>query len=193
MKKPLRNAQGRYKKAGIKELIERGKQIADRGRQLFCIAYFITIPLCIWLQPYYDQYIAPVYYFKAETVQAQEIEHVEKEEKEKEVMWTTESIEQKIRNTFPLTPNTAVAVAKAESGIHLLATAYNPEWHYDRYGNPVCKGSYGVMQIACVHHLESPEALFDVEFNLQKAKEIYTEQGWQPWGGYTSGGWRNHL
>lgn len=98
-----------------------------------------------------------------------------------------------IRSYFPEEPNTAVAVAKSESGELLSPTAYNPEWHYDRYGNKVCQGSYGVMQIACVHHMENPDALFVVSFNLAKARKIYDRGGWQPWGGYTSGGYKRFI
>lgn len=110
-----------------------------------------------------------------------------------EVEYETDGVERLIRETFTETPNTAVAVAKSESGALLKVDAYNPEWHYDSKGNAICQGSYGVMQIACVHNLADPEALFDVEFNIAKARQIYLEKGWQPWGGYTSGGWKKHL
>lgn len=109
------------------------------------------------------------------------------------VDWSPERIETEIRDTFPETPNTAVAVAKSESGRYLKADAYNPEWHYDSHGNKICQGSFGIMQIACIHHLEDPEALFDVEFNIQKARSIYLDSDWYPWGGYTNGGWKKHL
>lgn len=120
-------------------------------------------------------------------------EVVEPEEVMIEVVYEVKGVEQLIRETFVETPNTAVAVAKAESGHLLKADAYNPEWHYDSKGNPVCQGSYGVMQVACVHNISDPEALFDVEFNIKKAREIYLERGWQPWGGWSSGGYKKHL
>lgn len=111
-----------------------------------------------------------------------------------EVVYETDGIERLIRETFVETPNTAVAVAKAESGALLKADAYNPEWHYDRHGNKICQGSYGVMQVACVHNLADPDALFDVEFNIKKAREIYEEsQSFQRWGGYRSGGYKKYL
>lgn len=43
------------------------------------------------------------------------------------------------------------------------------------------------MQVACIHHIENPEALFDPELNLQIARKIYNERKWQPWGAYTDG------
>lgn len=49
------------------------------------------------------------------------------------------------------------------------------------------------MQIACVHHLEDPSALYDVEFNLQVARRVYDDRGWLPWGAYTDGGYKRHL
>lgn len=71
--------------------------------------------------------------------------------------------------------------------------AYNPEWHYDKHGNKICQGSYGVMQIACVHYRENPSKLYDPEFNLQMARKIYNERGWRPWGAYTDGGYKKFL
>lgn len=110
---------------------------------------------------------------------------------EVEIVWSEEQIMKKIRDTFTETPNTAIAVAKAESLLN--ARAYNPEAHRDKYGNVICYGSYGVMQIACVHMPHNPEALFDVETNLRVARKIYNERQWFPWGGYTSGSWKKYL
>lgn len=149
------------------------------------------IALTPWLvaHSFYQELTQPETYVRV--AQAQELEG-------KEVLievridWNQQRIEQAIRETFPATPNTAVAIAKAESMLN--ANAYNPEWHYDRLGNPVCQGSYGIMQIACVHHLEDPEALFDVQFNLQKAKQIQSNAGdWKDWGAYTDGRWEEYL
>lgn len=100
--------------------------------------------------------------------------------------WTVKAnILQEIRKTFTQDPVVAVAVAQAESKLN--PRAYNPEWHYDRQGNKVCQGSYGIMQVACVHYMQNPEALFDVEFNLAMARKIYNESRWQPWGAHSDG------
>lgn len=48
-----------------------------------------------------------------------------------------------------------------------------------------CKGSYGIFQIGCLHE-DDPRTLYDVEYNIQRAREIYEKSGWQPWGAYTS-------
>jgi len=102
-----------------------------------------------------------------------------------EIDWTAERIEQEIRATFPEEPNTAVAIAKAESGLN--ANAYNPESHIN------CDGSIGVMQIACVHNRHDPEALKNVEYNLKVARKIYDAEGWKPWGAYTNKRYLQYL
>lgn len=79
--------------------------------------------------------------------------------------------------------DTALAVARAESNLN--PQAYNPEWHRG------CQGSIGIFQIACIH--DDPEKLFEVEYNIQRAYEIYSEQGWKPWGAYTNGNYRRYI
>ena len=118
---------------------------------------------------------------------------VEPKEVQLLVVPTQKSTEEQIRKTFSKDPNTAVAVAKAESGVELKADAYNPEWHYDSNGNKICQGSYGIFQIACVHELENPKKLFDTQYNIKRAKEIKDSKGWMQWGGYSSGGWKKYL
>lgn len=71
-------------------------------------------------------------------------------------------------------------IAKLESGLN--PRAYNPEWHYDAQGNKICQGSYGVFQVACVHYLENPERLYDVEFNIEMADKVLSTQGYGAWG-----------
>lgn len=102
------------------------------------------------------------------------------------VIYEEEGIERLIRRTFPENPDLAVAIAKSESGKHLNPNAYNPEAHRG------CNGSYGVFQIACVHE-DNPDMLFDIEYNVKRAREIYEAEGWQPWGGYTSGGYKRYY
>lgn len=128
----------------------------------------------------------------------------DKERLEKEIgsYWRDQSnIRSLIRKTFPQEPNVAIAVATGESGGRngLKVNAYNPEWHYDSQGNKLCQGSYGLMQIACVHHMEDPQALYDPEFNLQVAKRVHEDalanrgDGWLPWGAYTNQKYKQYL
>lgn len=120
-----------------------------------------------------------------------EIEHV------RASLWRGDAITREIVKMFPEHSDLAYAVAMGESRLNPLA--YNPEWHYDRHGNKICQGSYGLMQIACVHHVENPRALFDVQFNLEVARAVYDDaqqrrgNGWLPWGAYTDGGYRPYL
>lgn len=88
-----------------------------------------------------------------------------------------------IRDTFPEDPVTAVAVAFAESGLQPYALNAQDS-------HKGCKGSYGIFQVGCLHE-EDPSILYDVEYNIKRAREIYLaakEVGnpWQPWGAYTS-------
>lgn len=102
------------------------------------------------------------------------------------IEWTPERIEREIRETFPENPDLAVAIAKSESGANLKPTAYNPEWHDG------CQGSYGVFQMACVHGSD-PKNLYDPAYNIARARELYLTEGWTPWGGYTSGGYKRYM
>lgn len=109
---------------------------------------------------------------------------------ELESLWTEKAIIQEIRKTFPESKTTAVAVARGESELDIYA--YNPEWHYNAQGEKVCQGSYGLMQIACVHVLD-PLKLYDPEYNLQIARQVYDNRGWLPWGAYTDGRYKQYL
>ena len=85
------------------------------------------------------------------------------------------TIEEKILEELP---PVFISIAKAESG--LRPEAYNPEWHYDTKRNPICQGSFGLLQVACIH-FENYEGNFDVDTNIQLAKKIYEESGTKPW------------
>lgn len=83
-----------------------------------------------------------------------------------------------IRKWFPEEPDVAIAVAMAESRLNPQAT----NWQDSHKG---CMGSFGIFQIGCLHE-ENPETLYDVEYNIKRAREIYDESGWQPWGAFTN-------
>jgi len=46
-----------------------------------------------------------------------------------------------------------------------------------------CNGSFGVMQIGCVHE-HTVDQLFNPEYNIRVAYELYKERGWTPWSTY---------
>lgn len=131
----------------------------------------------------YKEWSKPLYAFVEET---EVVETVQPKEVKLQVVidWTDERIEQEIRNVFIDDPDVAVAVAWAES--QLNKNALNPEKHRG------CSGSRGIFQIACVHG-DKPDDLFDVQYNIKKAYEIYKSQGWQPWGAYTDGNYKKYL
>lgn len=172
-----RNRRGRFTTVRTSSRWERIVCLGISGGILFGIMYDVI-----------QNNQTPIVYAKEEVVvEPQEVRirvHID---------WTTDRVAEEIAKTFPNDPVKAVAVGKSESGASLKIDAYNPEWHYDKNGNPICQGSFGVMQIACVHHIKDPTALFDVEFNLAKAKQIHEERGWLPWGGYTSGGYKKYM
>jgi len=116
----------------------------------------------------------------------------ERQEKRKEVAaeltayWTGEAnIKQMIRNAFPEDPVTAVAVAMAESELHPYALNTTDS-------HKGCTGSYGIFQIGCLHE-NNPNVLYDIEYNIKRAREIYNESGWKPWGAYTDGRYMAYL
>jgi hypothetical protein len=73
----------------------------------------------------------------------------------------------------------------AESGL-------NPRALNAQDSHKGCKGSYGIFQIGCLHE-KDPSVLYDVEYNVKRAREIYDEHGWQPWGAYTNGSFKIYL
>ena len=87
-------------------------------------------------------------------------------------------VEDLIKKSF--TNPLMLEIAIAESGLN--PKAYNPEWHYDKNGNKVCQGSWGLFQIACSNYDGNPEDLFDPELNIEIAKQVLASQGIKAWG-----------
>lgn len=54
-----------------------------------------------------------------------------------------------------------------------------------------CTGSAGLFQIGCIH--KSTEEMKDPYKNIKTAYEIYSKQGWSPWGAYTNGSYLKFL
>jgi hypothetical protein len=88
--------------------------------------------------------------------------------------------ENKIRIHFGNDADLMIEIARAES--EMGKNPYNPEWHYDRAGNKVCQGSYGLFQIACVNYNGNSEDLFNDELNIEIAKKVLSSQGINAWG-----------
>lgn len=96
-----------------------------------------------------------------------------------EIIKIESTIEEKILKELP---PVFLKIAKAESGMN--PRAYNNEAHRG------CTGSYGLLQIACIHFDGKPT--FDVDENIRLAKKIYREQGLKAWGVCTNGSIKCH-
>lgn len=103
-----------------------------------------------------------------------------------EVVWSKDEIEKEIRRVFHEEPNTAVAVAKCESG--LIADIQSQ--HSLSYGQ---ERSFGIFQIHAPDWHNKAIALgfndyrTDVEDNIKMARYIYDSAGkkWTPWSCFT--------
>ena len=71
---------------------------------------------------------------------------------------------------------TALAICKLESQGVAKATNWN-----DSHNR--CTGSFGLMQIACVHGV-STEKLYIPEVNIKVAYELWRTSGFTPWTTY---------
>lgn len=96
-----------------------------------------------------------------------------------------------IRQTWPEDPQTAVAVAWAESG-------FNPRATNAKDKHRSCYGSFGIFQVGCVHGHDL-NTLYDVEENIRIARALYddakarTGNGWQPWGAHSNGSYLAYM
>ena len=78
---------------------------------------------------------------------------------------------------------TILAVMRAESGCNPGAANWSD-------GHNGCKGSFGLMQIACIHGA-SPDTT--PEQNIEMAYHIYSTSGLSPWGAYTDLSYLKYL
>jgi len=110
-----------------------------------------------------------------------------------EVVYSKEGIERLIRETFPEAPNTAVAIAKCESGLSKDIQSH----HTLSYGR---EESYGVFQIHSKDHDRTAKKLgledyrTDVEDNVKMARYLYDSRGnFKDWTCYNSGEYKKFL
>lgn len=115
------------------------------------------------------------------TVRAEPIEYTAQNIEIEIAEVAEKTIEEKIRETFPEDPDTAVLIAKCESGL-------NPNALNTKNKNGTSDG--GLMQINSVHDtrlLELGLDKFNVDDNLAFARILYEERGWKPWVCFTKG------
>lgn len=111
----------------------------------------------------------------------------------KVVYSTKESIERHIREVFPEAPNTAVAIAKCESGLNAEIQSH----HTLSYGR---EQSFGIFQIHARDHDRTAQRLgledyrTDVEDNVAMARHLYNSRGnFKDWTCYNTGEYKKYL
>lgn len=92
------------------------------------------------------------------------------------------SIEDKIRNKFGDKGEIFISIAKAESGMNTKAYNVNTNKTVD----------IGLFQINSVHGYDV-QKLFDVDYNIQCAYEIYQRQGITAWSSVNNGDYLKFL
>jgi Transglycosylase SLT domain len=117
---------------------------------------------------------------------------------EVKIDWTRERIEEEIRTVFHENPNTAVAVAKCESGLD----ADVQSGHTLSYGR---EQSFGIFQIHARDHQSTAVRLglesyrTDPGDNIAMARHIYDNRlahggyAFQDWSCYKNGGYKKYL
>jgi hypothetical protein len=102
------------------------------------------------------------------------------------------SLDDKIRQAFPEDPETAVAIAKAESQLVPDKIGDKHLIYYE--GDEIYGDSIGVFQIRMFPERKvTREELKNVDVNIEWARKLYDERGWQPWSAYTSGSYLKYL
>ena len=121
------------------------------------------------------------------------IAEVLKKEVRIEIVYSKEGIEQLIRKTFPEAPNTAVAIAKCESGLKAEIQSH----HTLSYGR---EQSYGVFQIHAKDHDKKAKSLgfenykTQVDDNVSMARYLYDQRGnFKDWTCYKTGEFKKYL
>ena len=89
---------------------------------------------------------------------------------------------------------TIFAIAQSENGTcdpgrHNETSS---ETHYGLDGRVVCVGSYGVLQVGCVHYREGEDPN-DLTTNIRVAHRVWQSQGYTAWTEYRNGGYLEHL
>ncbi len=94
------------------------------------------------------------------------------------------SIEEKIKSVFGADSEKALKIARCESQLNHLAVG-DHKIAYVKHGKEYGK-SYGIFQIRSLPGRPEPAELFNAEFNIEYAYQVYQKQGWEAWR------WCNH-
>lgn len=87
-----------------------------------------------------------------------------------------------------------LAIARSENDTcdPLRHNETSTETHRDFYGNVVCIGSYGVLQVGCIHYGKGQDRN-DLATNIKVAHAVWLKQGYTAWTEYKNGGYLEHL
>lgn len=99
-----------------------------------------------------------------------------------DVVCSNEDITSMIQAMFPEDPETAVAIAKAESGMRAHAIGVNRNGTKDA----------GLYQINDIHGYSLDERLNPYE-NVKIARKLYDKHGWTCWSAYTNKSYQKFL
>lgn len=92
----------------------------------------------------------------------------------------------------------AIAQAENRSCDPLNHNLTSSETHRDKNGNVICVGSYGVIQVGCLHYREG-EDVNDLATNIKVAHRVYIARaswdtsGYNAWTMYKNGTYREFL
>lgn len=90
-----------------------------------------------------------------------------------------------IKETFKNDFKTALAVAKAESGLRQSAV------HYNTINGEVWSRDCGVFQVNDYYHEGACE--MGAKENIQYAYDLYLKTGWESWAAYNNGSYLKYL
>lgn len=152
----------------------------------YCL--LIAIPLAIWVDASVQ---------KANALEIMKVTTIEEPTSIKpieiEVTYSRERIIEIIRETFPEAPNTAVAIAKCESGLDADIQSH----HQLSYGR---EQSFGIFQIHSKDHDRTAKKLglknykTDVRDNVEMARHLYDSRGnFRDWTCYNTGAYKKYL
>ena len=105
-----------------------------------------------------------------------------------------EAVASEIRKYGGWDHNIMIAIAKAENSAcdplnHNLTSS---ETHYNGKGQVICVGSYGVLQVGCLHYRagEDPD---DMSTNIEVAHRVWEGAGYTAWTMYRNSTYLKYL
>ncbi len=86
-----------------------------------------------------------------------------------------------LQKYFPDNWEKMLEIAEHESTLD--PKAYNPETHLvNKVTGETCKGSLGLLQVACSNYAGDTKDLFDLETNIKAARKVFDIQKYNAWG-----------